>query len=181
VTRTTAVFRSAPPSRLGDVLEFMRLIWALDHALQTTSKRMKSSLGVTGPQRLVIRIVSRFPGITAGQIAELLHVHPSTLTGILKRLEASRAIRRRSDPHDRRRAVLGVTEKGRRIESAGAGTVEKAVERVITRAPRAHLDHARKILVELAASLSSENRPAGLLSRGGSPPPGPRPARRPRS
>jgi MarR family transcriptional regulator, organic hydroperoxide resistance regulator len=180
VSRTTAVGRSAPPPRLGDVLEFMRLIWALDHALQSTSKRMKSSLGVTGPQRLVIRIVSRFPGITAGQIAEMLHVHPSTLTGVLKRLEATELVRRRSDPNDRRRAILGVTEKGRQIEGAGAGTVENAVERVITRTPRAHLDHARDVLIDLAASLS-EDGPAGPLSRAEPPPHARRPPRRPRS
>jgi DNA-binding MarR family transcriptional regulator len=115
---------------------------------------MRSSLGVTGPQRLVIRIVSRFPGITAGHIAELLHVHPSTLTGILKRLEANGHLRRRSDPRDRRRAVLGITDKGRRIDSADTGTVERSVERVITRLPRAQVDGARAVLMELAAELS---------------------------
>ena len=148
--------RAGPPPQLGDVLDLMRLIWALDHALHTTSKRMKSSLGVTGPQRLVIRIVSRFPGITAGQIAELLHVDPSTLTGILKRLQAQGLVRRRSDPRDRRRAVLGITEKGKRIEMADMGTVERSVERAISRIPRAHLDHARGVLIELAAALAED-------------------------
>src|SRR5438132_8459125 len=37
--------------------------------------------------RLVMRIVGRFPGIAAGRVAQILHVHPSTLTGILKRSE----------------------------------------------------------------------------------------------
>jgi MarR family transcriptional regulator, organic hydroperoxide resistance regulator len=132
----------------------MRLIWAVDHALQTTSKRMKSSIGVTGPQRLVIRIVARFPGLPAGQIAQLLHVDPSTLTGILKRLERQGLIRRRPDPKDRRRAFLGITKKGRRIDTAGAGTVEAAVEGVISRAPRAKLESAREILMDLASALS---------------------------
>jgi DNA-binding MarR family transcriptional regulator len=133
----------------------MRLIWALDHALQKTSKRMKSAIGVTGPQRLVIRIVSRFPGITAGQIAELLHVHPSTLTGILKRLQERGLVRRRADPRDRRRAFLGITRKGKRIDAVGAGTVEAAVARVISRASRTSLEHARKILIDLAGALAA--------------------------
>ena len=42
-----------PP--LGAVLDFMRLLWAVDHALQSTSKRMESTFGLTGPQRLVVR------------------------------------------------------------------------------------------------------------------------------
>src|SRR5262245_29554389 len=96
--------QTLPP--LGDVLEFMRVLWAVDHALQSTSKRMESTLGVTGPQRLVIRIVGRFPGVAAGQLARILHVHPSTLTGILKRLEQRAVISRQSDPEDALRAVL---------------------------------------------------------------------------
>lgn len=131
----------------------MRLIWALDHALQKTSKRMKTLVGVTGPQRLVTRIVARFPGIPAGQVAELLHVHPSTLTGILKRLEERRIIRRRPDPRDRRRACLGITSKGRRIDAAESGTVEAAVNLVLARTPRARLESARKVLMDLAAAL----------------------------
>ena len=43
VSRAPALASTVPPPRLGDVLDFMRLIWALDHALQTTSKRMKSA------------------------------------------------------------------------------------------------------------------------------------------
>jgi hypothetical protein len=66
--------------RLGKVLDFMRLLWSVDHGLQSLSKRMDARLGVTGPQRLVIRIVGRFPGISPGEIADILKVHKSTLT-----------------------------------------------------------------------------------------------------
>jgi DNA-binding MarR family transcriptional regulator len=156
VTRAAGVALAPPVPRLGEVLDFMRLIWALDHALQKTSKRMRSAIGVTGPQRLVVRIVARFPGISAGQIAQLLHVHPSTLSGILKRLEHQGLVRRRPDPKDRRRAFLGITEKGRRIDAAEVGTVEAAVEHVMSRAPRATLDGAREVLTDLAAALGVE-------------------------
>src|SRR5713226_7752815 len=93
-----------PP--LGSVLDFMRLLWAVDHALQSASKRMESAFGMTGPQRLVVRIVGRFPGIAAGRVAEILHVHPSTLTGVLKRLEARGILQRKPDPLDARRALF---------------------------------------------------------------------------
>src|SRR5512146_1996532 len=68
---------------LGDVLEFMRLIWGISHGLQSTSKRMEAQLGITGPQRLVVRIVGRCPGVSARELAHTLHLHPSTLTGVL--------------------------------------------------------------------------------------------------
>jgi MarR family transcriptional regulator, organic hydroperoxide resistance regulator len=157
MTRPAGLALAPPLPHLGEVLDFMRVIWAVDHALQRGSKRMKSAIGVTGPQRLVLRIVARFPGIPAGQVAQLLHVHPSTLTGILRRLERQGLIRRRPDPKDRRRAFLGITEDGRRIAAADVGTVEAAVARVISRTPRAQLEHAREILMALAASVGPQD------------------------
>jgi DNA-binding MarR family transcriptional regulator len=140
---------------LGDVLDFLRLLWALDHALQRRSKQMRVSLGVTGPQRFVIRIVGRFPGISAGRLAEILHVHPSTLTGILGRLERRGWIRRRSDPRDRRRSLLGLTPKGRRLDVDLEGTVEAAVRAVLVAIPPRKMEATAEVLRRLAGSLES--------------------------
>ena len=90
-------------------LEFMRSLWALDHALHRTSKRMARRLGVTGPQRLVIRLVGQHPAITAGELARVMHTHPSTLTGILGRLQRAGLILRRIDSDDRRQARLALS------------------------------------------------------------------------
>jgi DNA-binding MarR family transcriptional regulator len=147
--------RNEPPP-LGAVLEFMRTLWRLDHALQRASKHMSISLGVTGPQRLVLRIVGRFPGILAGQLAEILHVHPSTLTGMLKRLERQDLVRRRTDPRDRRRALLGLTARGRRVESRAEGSVEAAVRRVLGELPEATTENAAELLSEIASRLEAE-------------------------
>jgi MarR family transcriptional regulator, organic hydroperoxide resistance regulator len=155
MSRAATLALEAAPPHLGDVLDFMRVIWGLDHALQKASKRMKSAIGVTGPQRLAIRLIARFPGIPAGQLAELLQVHPSTLTGILKRLERQGLVRRRPDPKDGRRAFLGITEKGRSIDAATTGTVEAAVQVIIARVPKMKLDHARQILMALTESLEA--------------------------
>ena len=144
--------RAAPP--LGAVLDFMRLLWAVDHSLQSASKRMEASFGITGPQRLVVRIVGRFPGIAAGRVAEILHVHPSTLTGILKRLEARGVLQRRSDPRDARRALFGLTAKGRKLDTVRTGAIELAVRRVITVDPQ-KVAAAQEILAALSAELDA--------------------------
>src|SRR5512146_2700458 len=97
------------PLFLGAPVEFLRLLWAVDHGLQSASKRMAQSLGVTGPQRLVIRIVGRVPGISPRRLAEGLHVHPTTLTGVLTRLVDHGLLARRGDASDRRRMILTLT------------------------------------------------------------------------
>lgn len=140
-----------PP--LGDVLEFMRLVWAIDHAVQALSKQMTRSLGVTGPQRLVIRITGLVPGISAGHLAEVLHVHQSTLTGVLARLQRKGVLHRRSDPRDRRRSRLVLTARGRRIDRATRGTVESAMQSMLARSTAAELRAARKLFALLAEEL----------------------------
>lgn len=139
---------------LGPVLEFMKLLWALDHGLQSASKRMESRFGITGPQRLVVRIVGRFPGISAGALAEVLHVHPSTLTGVLRRLENRGMLLRRNDPKDARRALFGLTPRGRKMDTLRTGTVEQAVRRVLARLPEDAVA-AERIFVALAAELGN--------------------------
>ncbi len=141
-----------PP--LGAVLDFMRLLWAVDHSLQSASKRMEASYGVTGPQRLVVRIVGRFPGIAAGRVAEILHVHPSTLTGILKRLESRGILQRKSDPRDARRALFGLTPKGRKLDTLRTGGVEQAVRRVLAADPQ-KVSASQEILAALSTELDA--------------------------
>jgi DNA-binding MarR family transcriptional regulator len=139
---------------LGEVLGFMQALWAVDHELQSSSKRQEASTGVTGPQRLVIRIVGRFPGIPAGKVSDILHLHPSTLTGVLQRLEAHGLLERRPDPTDGRRALLTLTAHGRAIDATRGGTVEAGVRRALAKLPPRSVAAAREVLERLAAELS---------------------------
>jgi MarR family transcriptional regulator, organic hydroperoxide resistance regulator len=156
---------SAGDVRLGKVLGFMRLVWGIDHGLQTTSKRMEASFGVTGLQRLVIRLVGRFPLISAGGIADILRVHPSTLTGVLRRLEQRGAVERRVPPDDQRRALFQLTRQGRQLDELRAGTTEAAVRRALSRHTAEELAHASAVLATLARELGQDEMPAGKGAR----------------
>lgn len=158
-----------PPAALGPVLEFMRALWELDHALQSASKRMEARTGITGPQRLVIRIVGRNPGISAGEVADILHVHPSTLTGVLKRLAARGLVARRADPGDGRRALLELTAAGRALDQLRAGTVEGAVRKVLARLDAAAVRTAREVAGALAEELERQREPRSRRARLASP------------
>ncbi len=143
---------------LGRVLDFMRLLWALDHGLQSTSKRMEATLGVTGPQRLVLRIVGQFPGTSAGEVASILHIHPSTLTGVLKRLQARGLIEREPDPTDARRSRLKLTAQGQVLNRTRSGTVEAAVRRVLAQLEPDKVQVVQEVLGLLAEEVTRQGR-----------------------
>jgi DNA-binding MarR family transcriptional regulator len=149
---------TAQAAALGSALDFMRLLWAMDHGLQRRSKRMEVEIGVTGMQRVVIRLIGRFPGVTAGRLAELIHVHPSTLTGVLKRVVERGFVARERDPADARIARFALTAEGGKIDGSQAGTVEAAVRRALARLDPSLVDSARVVLHALAEELARADR-----------------------
>jgi DNA-binding MarR family transcriptional regulator len=121
---------------------------------------MAADIGVTGPQRLVLRVVGLFPGISAGDLATVLRVHPSTLTGVLQRLVVQRLLARSDDPTDRRRAVLRLTKRGRRLNAARQGTVEAAIARALDGISERDRTATKRVLERLAEHLDPAATPA---------------------
>lgn len=118
---------------------------------------MLSELGVTGPQRLVLRIVGQNPNLAPGELARILHVHPSSLTGVLHRLEQAKLLQRERDPNDGRRSTLTLSPIGRQINSRRAGTVEAAVQRAMGALPSETLRSAEEVLKRIALELDSSD------------------------
>jgi DNA-binding MarR family transcriptional regulator len=146
--------REEESSSLGPVLDFLRLLWAVDHGLISISKHMRQKLGVTGQQRLVVKLVGQRPGISAGALAEILHVHPSTLTGVLRRLVERGALERVRDPADTRRALFRLTDKGRKLDGIRGGTVEARVRAALASISQQDITVASRVLARLARALS---------------------------
>jgi len=141
----------------GETLQFMQRMWELVHALDVRSKRMITAVGVTGPQRLVIRIIGQKANQTASQIATTLGKHPSTLTGVLARLLERGMITREADAEDRRRARFGLTAAGRKIDKLQKGTVEAAVRRALGRTTDAKVEGMREVLALLVEELERDD------------------------
>jgi len=135
----------------------MQHMWELVHALDVRSKRMVKTVGVTGPQRLVIRIIGQRANQTASQIASTLNMHPSTLSGLLARLESRGAITRAIDAQDRRRARFGLTAAGKKIDKLQRGTVEAAVRRALAHLDDPDLEHTRATFARLIDELGRDD------------------------
>ena len=143
--------------QLDPILDFLRLLWAVEHGLQRTSKRMEVTFGVTGPQRLVLRIVGRFPDLSAGDLARILQLHPSTITGILQRLVRRGLLAREQDADDRRRVRLRLKGGAQMFTRASQGTVEQAVTRALGRNQASRVRAARDVLSAVADALHQLN------------------------
>lgn len=119
--------RPRDPSPVIEAGVMLGRLWRANHELELLSKRMMKRLGVTGPQRMVLRIIAQKPGISASGVCETARIHPSTLTGVLERLVRGGFVDRSRDRDDGRRARLGLTPAGTRVAEARRGTVESAI------------------------------------------------------
>jgi len=140
--------------RLDPTLDFLRLLWSIENYLQSSSKRMAASLGITGPQRLALRVISQFPGISPKEVADLLRLHPSTITGVLQRLLDKRLLSRERDTSDGRRAHLRVRPAAARFTRSNKQTVEAAVARALRRMPKSSVQQAREVLTAIIDELA---------------------------
>jgi MarR family transcriptional regulator, organic hydroperoxide resistance regulator len=152
-----------PPMRTGreaadlpEILAFMQGLWAVVHRMERLSKQMGARTGITGPQRLVVRLIGLFPGMSAGDLATTLHLHPSTVTGVLKRLEEQGVVSRTTDPADGRRTVLRLTRRGVRVARGQGGTVEAALAAAVSGSSAQQMSATQAFLEEFARCLDSE-------------------------
>ncbi len=141
---------------LEPALAFLRELWALDHALGSTSKRMHDRMGITAEQRMLLRFVGKFPRMTAGELASMLHVEKSTLSLALKRLEGKGLVTRSRDTTDARKSRVVLTREGRKFDRPTVGTVERAVERALLATKPREIDAVRLFLQGLVRLLEED-------------------------
>lgn len=137
-------------------LAFLRSLWAVDHGLRSLSKRMLSELGLTGPQRFVLRILGRVPRCMPSELAELLHLDRGTVSGIVERLVEQQLVLRHAHPHDGRSVLLELSARGKLFDREAAGTVEACVKRALGSLPEAKVEAAVEVLEALSRELLRE-------------------------
>lgn len=99
-------------------------------AVDLRSKHLSKSVGLTGPQLMVMQNIQEKPGIMVKDIAENINLSPATITNILDRLEARDLAQRIRSTTDKRKVGVFVTEKGKdALQDAPRPLQEQFIER----------------------------------------------------
>lgn len=109
-------------------------IYSADIAIQRAYKPLLDGLGLTYPQYLVLNILWREDEQSVGSIAGHLALESSTLTPLLKRLEAAGLVRRTRNPENERQVVVSLTPQGIALKSK-SGCLGEALLTASGRAP----------------------------------------------
>jgi DNA-binding MarR family transcriptional regulator len=97
-------------------------------AINRLYKPMLDSLGVTYPQYLVLGTLWEADGQTIGAIADRLALEPSTITPLMKRLEAAGFVSRQRNPQDERQVQVFLTHKGKALREESSCLTDSLLE-----------------------------------------------------
>lgn len=101
------------PGTLPDLSEFLCFaIYSAGHAFNRVYKPLLDELDLTYPQFLVMVALWAEDDQTVGSLGEKLLLESSTLTPLLKRLEAVGYVARRRDARDERQVRVRLTKEG---------------------------------------------------------------------
>ncbi len=87
-------------------------LYSTSMAVSRLYKPLLDGLGITYPQYLVLNALWENDGLSIGAIAARLDLEPSTITPLVKRLEAASLVRRMRSTEDERSVRVNLTDQG---------------------------------------------------------------------
>ncbi|NDV00845.1 MarR family winged helix-turn-helix transcriptional regulator [Pseudoroseicyclus tamaricis] len=103
-------------------------IYSANLAIGRLYKPLLEPLGLTYPQYLVLKVLWETDAQSLGTIGRRLGLESSTLTPLVKRLEARGLVTRLRDTGDERRVVVSLAEAGRVLEARTEGFARCLIE-----------------------------------------------------
>jgi DNA-binding MarR family transcriptional regulator len=100
-------------AKLGDFMCFA--VYSTNLAYSRVYKPVLDALGLTYPQYVTIICLWEQDNQTVKGLSEKLFLEPSTMTPMLKRLEAAGYVRRERDKEDERSVRVSLTDAGRQL------------------------------------------------------------------
>ena len=147
---------TSPPGHQYD-LRILRALRQITRSIALHSRQLAAVSNITAPQLMCLRAVIANGPLTATSISKEIHVSPSTVVGILDRLEDKGLIRRERGREDRRIVFVWPTDAGIALASDAPSPLQK------------HLADALNALPELeqATITLSLERIVALMAEGG--------------
>src|SRR5271154_5379538 len=135
---------------LDDFLCFV--IYSTNLAVNRLNKPVLDELGLTYLQYVALVLLYEHNDQTVSSLSDRLFLESSTLTPLLKRLEAMGHVTRQRDPKDERVVKVAITPKGRKVREKALDYREQLVEKMGLSAT--DFQNLREELVKLRTNLS---------------------------
>ena len=146
-----------------DAAEVVNSLRRLFKAIHEYSKAILRRTGMSGPQLWALTVLEKEPALSLGELSERIFAHPSTVSGIVDRLEERGAVQRVVDREDRRGIRLSLTPLGRRILGKAPPPVQLGLRQALERMPAIRLRALRRSLDEIVRETAARQVSAAFF------------------
>lgn len=119
--------------------------YAIQAANSAMLSRVLGQFGITVVYWRVLAVLQEFNHRSIGQLARAMSVNPSNLSRYLDEMELEGYVTRSHSADDRRRVLIGITEKGQRI----VDEILPAVRKLVDHNTRGFSDAEKQMLIAL--------------------------------
>ncbi len=104
-------------------------------AVDIHSRQLNTQYHVTTPQMICLVAIKQENSLTLSQLSKIVSLSPSTLTGILDRLEKKFLIERVRDKQDRRKVHIYITDEGRSVTESAPALLQDKLSQAVENLP----------------------------------------------
>ncbi len=140
-----------------DDLRILRALRKIIRGIDLYSKELATTAGITTPQLVCLLAIVQAGSATVTSIGREIHVSPSTVVGILDRLEEKGLIRRDRDREDRRLVSVTATAEGMRVASESPSPLQKTLAEALEALPQEEQAAIARSLERIVALMEAEH------------------------
>ena len=97
------------------IFETIQSLRRISKAIQNYSQEVSKKFGITGPQLWTLKTLAVDGNLSLGELSKKMYLHPSTVSGVVDRLEKKGFVRRDRAQEDRRVVTVHLTPKGKKL------------------------------------------------------------------
>ncbi len=131
------------------VVRIERLLRQVAFIIKRRGRDILSNFDITTPQFLALQILKDRPGVTMGELCDLLFLACSTGTDLIDRMEKNGYLERNRDTKDRRVVRLSITEKGKDVIGQVLKARRRYVDSILTQLTEEETDGLAQALEKL--------------------------------
>jgi DNA-binding MarR family transcriptional regulator len=96
-------------------MEVMQSLRRIVKSIKDYSYEVSRKFGITGPELWVLKTISSNGCVSPSHLSKKMYLHPSTITGVVGRLEKKAYVLRDRGQEDRRAVRVHLTPKGKKL------------------------------------------------------------------
>jgi len=139
---------------ISGIMQALRRIFK---AIQDYSQEVSHKFGITGPQLWALKTLSTNGSLPLGQLSKMMYLHPSTITGVVDRLEKKGYVVRDRVHKDRRVVMVQLTSKGKKIVGKAPNPIQGKMVYGLSRLQQKNLNSIYDAVGELMEIAEAQN------------------------